>query len=68
MKYIELNAFLKINRIANTGGEAKIIIRNEEIKVNGEIETRNKRKLHEGDKVEIEGETFVVEEKVCLKS
>ncbi len=68
MKYIELNAFLKINRIASTGGEAKLIIRNEEVKVNGEIETRNKRKLHEGDKVEIDGEIFVVEEKVCLKS
>ena len=62
-KHIELNNFLKILGIANTGGRAKLIIRAGEIKVNGEIETRNKRKLHSGDFVEYSGKKYEVEEK-----
>ena len=61
-KSIELNAFLKINGIANTGGTAKRIIRAEAIKVNGEIETRNKRKLNVGDVVEYLDKKFEVKE------
>ena len=59
--YIELNSFLKINGLAPTGGQAKIIIRSEAVKVNNETETRNKRKLHQGDIVEINGKKFIVE-------
>ena len=51
-KYIELNAFLRIHGVAGTGGQVKLIIRAGSVKVNGEIETRNKRKLHSGDGVE----------------
>ena len=63
IKYVELNNFLKIVGIANTGGTAKRIIRAEAVKVNGEIETRNKRKLHAGDAVEYLGKKYGVEEK-----
>ena len=63
-KYVELNNFLKIMGIANTGGRAKLIIRARQIKVNGETETRNKRKLHSGDFVEYSGKKYEVEEKV----
>ncbi len=61
-KYIELNAFLKINKLANTGGQAKILIRSGKIKVNGEIETRNRRKLHITDVVEYEDKKYTVDE------
>ena len=60
---MELNNFLKIVGIANTGGTAKRIIRAEAVKVNGEIETRNKRKLHAGDVVEYLDKNYNVEEK-----
>ena len=50
--YIELNAFLKINGVKGTGGKIKQIIREGCVRVNGEVETRNKRKLHEKDIVE----------------
>ena len=60
---IELNNFLKVVGIINTGGRAKIIIRSGSVKVNGGIETRNKRKLHAGDIVECDGKNFAVEEK-----
>ena len=59
-EYIELNAFLKKNGIATTGGQAKNIIRSGEILVNGNIETRNKKKLHENDVVEFKGKKYVV--------
>ena len=63
-KYIELNSFLKVVGIANTGGRAKLTIRAGEIKVNDEIEIRNKRKLHAGDTVEFDGRKYIVDEKV----
>ena len=62
-KNIELNAFLSINGAVATGGKVKLIIREGSIKVNGEIETRNKRKLHKGDLVEYLGKKYLVEEK-----
>lgn len=60
-KYIELNTYLKIKGLASSGGEAKHKIRNEEVKVNGEIETRNKKKLFGGEKIEVNDKVFVVE-------
>ncbi|MDD5181748.1 MAG: RNA-binding S4 domain-containing protein [Candidatus Nanoarchaeia archaeon] len=63
-KYIELNAFVKLKGFASTGGQAKLIIRSKHVKVNGAIETQNRKKLHVGDKVDIQGKEFVVEESV----
>ena len=62
-KYVELNVFLGKLGIAGTGGQAKSIIRSGEVRVNGEVETRNKRKLHVGNVVECDGKSYVVEEK-----
>ena len=67
MKYIELNAFLKVKGIASTGGEAKNLIRNEQIKVNNVIETRNKRKLIKDDIVIYNDQNYIVEEQFLLK-
>ena len=61
-KYIELNSFLRINNIAPTGGKVKLIIRAGNVKVNGETELRNKRKLRGGDIVECLGKNFKIEE------
>ncbi len=68
MKYIELNTFLNISGVASSGGDAKQMMRSEAVKVNGEVETRNKRKLVAGDKVSVDGKEFFVEEEVCQKS
>ncbi|RVU55741.1 RNA-binding S4 domain-containing protein [Anaerosphaera multitolerans] len=61
--YIKLDSFLKLMGVAQTGGEAKIFITEGLVKVNGEIELRRGRKLYNNDKVEFEGEIFVVGEK-----
>ncbi|MGV8171796.1 MAG: RNA-binding S4 domain-containing protein [Candidatus Woesearchaeota archaeon] len=59
-KYIELNIFIKIQGLAATGGQAKMLIRSGNIILNGTPETRNKKKLYDGDVVEIEGKKYVV--------
>ena len=61
---IELNTFLKVMKLANTGGEAKHLIRSRNIFVDGVIETRNRRKLLAGMAVVYAGKKFVVSEKV----
>ena len=63
-KFVELNVFLGKIGMAATGGQAKKIIRSGEVKVNGELETRNKRKLHAGDLVEYLGKKYIVNEEL----
>ncbi|MBX9723298.1 MAG: RNA-binding S4 domain-containing protein [Candidatus Obscuribacterales bacterium] len=58
---IQLDQFLKFMNIVGSGGEAKHLIRQGVVKVNGEVETRRGRKLRKGDIVEFEGQTLTVE-------
>ncbi len=48
---IELCQLLKFSGLAGTGGEAKLLIAQELVSVNGEIETRKRRKILAGDRV-----------------
>ena len=59
--YIKLDQFLKWQGIAQTGGEAKIIIQQGMVEVNGEAEVRRGRKLVTGDRVTVAGTTHRVE-------
>lgn len=47
-----LDQFLKLVGIAGTGGQAKILIQSGEIRLNGVTETRRRKKLVRGDRVE----------------
>lgn len=58
---IKLDQFLKLQGLVGTGGQAKMLIQDGEVLVNGEVETRRGRKLVTGDRVEAMGETFVVD-------
>ena len=60
---IKLDQFLKLEGLVSTGGEAKSLIQNEQVYVNGEIETRRGRKLTPGDVVELDDERLVVDKK-----
>ena len=51
--YIQLNNLLQICQLAQTGGHAKILIQQKEVLVNGEIETRVRKKLMTSDEVKI---------------
>ena len=52
-EYIDLLQFLKATGIAVTGGEAKMLVDDGLIQVNGEDESRRRRKLRPGDRVDI---------------
>ncbi|MGB3495982.1 MAG: RNA-binding S4 domain-containing protein [Elainellaceae cyanobacterium] len=57
---IKLDQFLKLVQAVQTGGEAKALIQAGAVRVNEEVETRRGRKLVDGDRVDIDGEVFVV--------
>ena len=54
-EFIRLDNLLKFSGIAQTGGQAKFLIQNEHIKVNGEICTMSGKKMRAGDFAEFEG-------------
>lgn len=54
-KYIELIQLLKVLSIAETGGQAKWLVEDGQVKLNGETELRKRAKLRSGDKVECSG-------------
>lgn len=58
---IRLDQFLKAHALVGTGGQAKLLIQDGQILVNGEVETRRRRQLHEGDVVEFDGQQLPVE-------
>jgi ribosome-associated protein len=59
--HIKLDQFLKWQGITQTGGEAKVMIKQGVVTVNGEVEVRRGRKLVTGDRVTVAGETHRVE-------
>lgn len=58
--HIRLDQLLKREGIAGTGGQAKWLIQDGAVKVNGEVETRRGRKLRAGDRVELDGQVIEV--------
>lgn len=61
-EYIKLSSFLKYADVISMGSDAKILIAEKKIKVNGEIAFQRGKKLRDGDIVEVEGD-----EKYILK-
>ena len=58
--FIRLDAFLKLCDAVQTGGHAKLVIQNEEVRVNGEICTQRGKKLYVGDVAEFENVLYEV--------
>jgi ribosome-associated protein YbcJ (S4-like RNA binding protein) len=56
--FITLGQFLKFAGVAQTGGEARNLLDDEIILVNGEQDNRRGRKLFSGDVVSVLGEEF----------
>jgi len=59
-EYIELVKLLKLLRIAESGGQAKIMVEEGEVSLNGVQEFRKRAKLRSGDKIEVLGECIVL--------
>lgn len=60
-EYIDLSQLLKAAGLAMSGGEAKMFVKEGLVMVNGEPESRKRRKLRGGDIV-----IFNNEHKVCI--
>ena len=60
--FIKLDSFLKAVNAVGSGGEAKILVADGQVLVNGSVEHRRGRKLRPGDRVEVAGHCYRVEE------
>ena len=54
-EFIKLESLLKLTAVCSSGGEAKMVIQDEMISVNGEICTQRGKKIRSGDLVEFQG-------------
>ena len=59
-EFIKLQDLLKFASLVSTGGEAKIIIQEGEVKVNGEVCTQRGKKIRPGDDVVLDGRHYTV--------
>ncbi|MGN0299249.1 MAG: RNA-binding S4 domain-containing protein [Lachnospiraceae bacterium] len=60
-EYIKLGQVLKAANLVSSGVEAKIVIQNGEVLVNGQVETQRGKKLYGGETVSFRGETVLIE-------
>ena len=60
-EYIKLQDLLKLAAVTATGGEAKILIQEGQVLVNGEVCTMRGKKLRPGDVVSFAGRELTVE-------
>lgn len=59
-EYIKLQDLMKFAAIASTGGEAKIMVQEGQVTVNGEVCTQRGRKIRPGDDVCADGAHYTV--------
>ena len=59
-KFIKLQDLLKLANLVGTGGEAKIVIQNGDVSVNGEVCTMRGKKIRPGDTVAFDGKELTV--------
>ena len=61
-EFIKLGQAMKKAGLVGSGLDAKILIQDGQVKVNGEVDTRRGKKLYPGDSFEYDGNTVKVEE------
>ena len=59
-EFIRLDAALKLASVVGTGGQAKMLIEDEQIRVNGEICTQRGKKLRDGNAFAFENQEFLI--------
>lgn len=58
--YIKLDQFLKFCGIAQTGGQAKMMIADGLVKVNGEVSRQRGKKIRKSDKIKVDEEHLFI--------
>ena len=61
-EFIKLGQALKKAGLVESGVDAKFVIQDGLVKVNGEVDTRRGKKLYSGDVVEFDGEEIKIED------
>ncbi len=59
-EFIRLDNLMKFSGLCNSGGRAKFLIQNGEVKLNGEICTMRGKKIRPGDKIEYQNRMIEV--------
>ena len=59
-EYIKLGQALKAAGLVGSGVDAKMVIADGLVSVNGEVEFQRGKKLRDGDQVEYDGETILI--------
>lgn len=59
-EFIRLDALLKFAAAVESGGEAKLLIQDGQVKVNGETCTQRGKKLYNGDTVVFDGNEYLI--------
>ena len=59
-EFIKLQDAMKYANVVYSGGEAKSMILEEQVQVNGEVCTMRGKKLRPGDKFEFMGQTYLI--------
>ena len=62
-EYIRLDAALKLADAVQSGGHAKVVIQDGEVKVNGEVCTMRGKKLRDGDMATVPGLNILVKKR-----
>ena len=59
-EYIKLQDLLKLAAVTATGGEAKLLVQDGQVEVNGQICTQRGKKIRPGDDVAVDGQHYTV--------
>ncbi len=59
-EFIKLEAALKLGNCVSTGGEAKAVIQDGQVKVGGEVCLMRGKKLYPGDSFQFNGKTYTI--------
>ncbi|MBN1819564.1 MAG: RNA-binding S4 domain-containing protein [Prolixibacteraceae bacterium] len=59
-EYIELISLLKVTGISETGGQAKLLVEEGQVFLNGKLEFRKRAKLRRGDIVKVFGQKISI--------
>lgn len=60
-EHIKLGQALKLAGLVDSGVDAKFVVQDGQVRVNGQVETQRGKKLVDGDEVCFAGNTFVIE-------
>ena len=66
-EFVELYKILKFEGLVDSGGMAKQIIADGQVIVNGKVETRKRKKIGPGDRIEFSGQSIEVLAKIVRR-